>query len=122
MVLVDTSVWIDHFRNENAQLIHLLNNSEVFCHQFIVGEIACGNIQNRLEILSLLKSLPQSSIVEHEEILIFIDKNNIMGQGLGYIDIALLTSAILSGLSLWTLDKNLKTIAEKFDIHYIKKY
>jgi len=115
MVLVDTPVWIDHFRNNNTQLIHLLNNGDVFCHPYVIGEIACGNIQNRIEILSLLQSLPQSLPVEHEEILIFIENNNIMGQGIGYIDITILASAILSGLSLWTLDKRLKTIAAKFD-------
>ena len=117
MVLVDTPVWIDHFRNNNTQLIHLLNNGDVFCHPFIIGEIACGNIQNRIEILSLLQSLPQSLTVDHEEILIFIENNNIMGQGLGYIGITILASAILSGLSLWTLDKRLKTMAIKFDIN-----
>ena len=68
MVLVDTSVWIDHFKNNNPQLIDLLNNGEVFCHQLIIGEMACGNLQNRLEILSLLKSLPLSVPVEHEEL------------------------------------------------------
>ena len=117
MVLVDTPVWIDHFRNNNTQLIHLLNNGDVFCHPFIIGEIACGNIQNRIEILSLLQSLPQSLTIDHEEILIFIENNNIMGQGLGYIGITILASAILSGLSLWTLDKRLKTMAIKFDIN-----
>jgi len=115
MVLVDTPVWIDHFRNNNTQLIHLLNNGDVFCHPYVIGDIACGNIQNRIEILSLLQSLPQSLPVEHEEILIFIENNNIMGQGIGYIDITILASEILSGLSLWTIDKRLKTIAAKFD-------
>lgn len=121
MILVDTSVWIDHFRNNNTQLIHLLNNSDIFCHPFIIGEIACGNIHNRVEILSLLQSLPQSLTVDHEEILIFIENNNIMGQGIGYIDISILASAILSDLSLWTFNKRLKTIAIQFDINYNKK-
>ena len=121
MVLVDTSVWIDHFRNNNTELVHLLNDGDVFCHPFIIGEIACGNIHNRVEILSLLQSLPQSLTVDHEEILIFIEKNNITGQGIGYIDVSILASAILSGISLWTLDKRLKTITTKFAINFIKK-
>ena len=118
MVLVDTSVWIDHFRNKNKELIRLLNNDDVFCHPFIIGEIACGRIENRTEILTLLKSLPQSSMVDHDEILIFIENNHMMGLGMGYIDIAILASAKLSSMSLWTLDKKLKAIATKFDIHY----
>lgn len=121
MVLVDTSVWVDHFRNKNAQLIHLLNKGDVFCHPFIIGEIACGNVQNRAEIISLLHSLPQSLTVDHEELLVFIEKNDMMGQGIGYNDVSLLASAILSGLTLWTLDKRLKTIAAEFNIAYKEK-
>ena len=118
MVLVDTSVWIDHFRNENDRLVKLLNNGEVFSHPFIIGEIACGKIKNRLEIITSLQSLPQSLIVDHEEVMLFIEKKKIMGQGLGYIDITLLVSSILTGIPLWTLDKRLNEIARKFDIHH----
>ena len=118
MVLVDTSVWIDHFRNGNDQLTGLLNNGEVFCHQFIIGEIACGNLKNRSEILNSLKMLPHSLNVHHEEIMLFIENNKIMGQGLGYIDIALLVSSILTSIPIWTLDKRLYKIVKKLNINY----
>ena len=96
MILVDTSVWISHLRNGNSDLIKLLNNGSVVCHPFIIGEIACGSIRNRKEILMLLNSLSMSEKAEHEEVLEFINKKELMGKGLGYIDIHLLASSILS--------------------------
>jgi len=107
MVLVDTSVWVLHLREGNAKLVRLLNDGYVVCHPFIVGELACGNLRNRSEILSLLQSLPMAIQAEHEEVLQFIENNKLMGKGLGYIDIHLLTSAILIGVSIWTIDKKL---------------
>ncbi|MBN2102870.1 type II toxin-antitoxin system VapC family toxin [bacterium] len=118
MVLVDTSIWIDHFRNCNDQLVELLNDGEVFCHPFIIGELACGNLKNRKEILTALQALPQSSIIEHNEIMIFIEKNNIISKGLGYIDVAILASSLVTGSPLWTLDLKLNDIAIKFDINH----
>ena len=118
MVLVDTSIWISHLRKGNANLEKLLNDGVVGCHPFIVGELACGNLKNRSEILSLLQSLPMTIKAEHEEVLQFIENNTMMGKGLGYIDVHLLASAVLTGISLWTLDKKLKTIAHELDIGY----
>jgi predicted nucleic acid-binding protein len=114
MVLVDTSIWIDHFKNGNNQLIELLDNGEVFCHPFIIGELACGYIKNRQEIITALRALPQSAFIEHDEIMVFIEKNNIMGKGLGYIDIAILGSSLVTGIPLWTFDQKLNAIAKKF--------
>jgi predicted nucleic acid-binding protein len=111
MVLVDTSVWISHLREKNARLANLLNDGEVVCHPFVVGELACGNLRNRTEILSLLKSLPMSVEAEHEEVLQFIDSNKLMGKGLGYMDIHLMASAVLTGIPIWTLDKKLGQVA-----------
>jgi hypothetical protein len=111
MVLVDTSVWVSHLREKNARLVNLLNDGEVVCHPFVVGELACGNLRNRAEILSLLKSLPMSIEAEHEEVLQFIDSNKLMGKGLGYMDIHLMASAVLTGIPIWTLDKKLDQIA-----------
>jgi len=118
MILVDTSVWIDHFHNGNKMLIELLNDSEVYCHPFIIGELACGNLVNRMEILSLLQALPQAIFIEHEEILIFIEKNHLMGKGLGYIDTALLASSLVTGIPLWTIDKKLLMIASGLNISF----
>jgi predicted nucleic acid-binding protein len=118
MVLADTSIWIDHFRNGNGQLIELLDNGEVFCHPFIIGELACGHINNRQEIITALQSLPQSTFIEHDEIMIFIEKNQIMGKGLGYIDVAILASSLVTGIPLWTFDRKLNAIAKKFNNSY----
>ena len=112
MVLVDTSVWVSHFRKAHAGLVSLLNDGEVACHPFIVGELACGNLRNRTTILTLLQALPMTLLVEHEEVLAFIDNHDLMTKGLGYIDLHLLASAVLSGLPLWTLDKKLEKAAE----------
>ena len=118
MILVDTSVWVSHFREGNAGLATLLTNGEVVCHPFIIGELACGNLTNRTTILSLLKALPTTAVAEPEEILTFIENNHLMGRGLGYIDIHLLASALLARVSLWTLDKRLEQIAGLFHLQY----
>ncbi len=107
MILVDTSVWVSHFRDGNLKLASLLDDAEVVCHPFVVCELACGNLRNRTEILSLLQSLPMSIEAQHEEVMEFIDSKNLMGKGLGYVDIHLLVSALLTGIPLWTLDKKL---------------
>ncbi len=107
MVLVDTSVWIDHFRTGNAQLVKLLNEGDVICHHYIIGELACGNIKNRKEILSLLLALPKAIQANHQEVLEFIENKKLMGKGLGYIDVHLLAATFLSNAVLWSLDKKL---------------
>ncbi len=118
MILVDTSVWITHFREGNRQLEKLLMKAEVMCHPFIIGELACGNIKNRNEILSLLQALPMTQVVDFNEFLFFIEKNNLMGKGIGFVDIHLLASAQLMGVSLWTADKRLKSAADKLRLAY----
>ncbi|MCJ7546691.1 MAG: VapC toxin family PIN domain ribonuclease [Deltaproteobacteria bacterium] len=116
MVLVDTSVWVMHLRQGRIGLDGLLDQGEVMCHPYIMGELACGNLNNRLEILSLLKTLPTALQAEHEEVMQFIENNSLMGKGLGYIDIHLLASAILSRAPLWTLDKKLKQVSLRLGI------
>lgn len=111
MVLVDTSVWVAHLRKGNIGLEKLLNDGIAFCHPFIIGELACGNLRNRDVILSLLQTLPKAAQAEHDDVMTFIEKYHLMGKGLGYIDIHLLVSAVLSNISLWTLDKKLNGIA-----------
>ncbi|MBA3064962.1 type II toxin-antitoxin system VapC family toxin [bacterium] len=116
MILVDTSVWVSHFREGNSRLLLLLNDGEVECHPFIIGELACGNLKNRREILLLMRSLPEAVQAEPEEALRFIENNNLMGKGIGYIDAHLLASAVLSGVSIWTLDKKLRSEAVKLRV------
>jgi predicted nucleic acid-binding protein len=121
MVLVDTSVWVSHFRQAHAGLVVLLNDGEVACHPFVVGELACGNIKNRTTILTLLEALPMAIAVEHQEALTFIESHALMGRGLGYIDVHLLASCILSGLAIWTLDKKLARVADLTHCRYQPK-
>ncbi len=111
MVLVDTSVWVAHLRKGDIGLEFLLNDGLAVCHPYIVGELACGNLKKRAEILSLLQTLPMAVQAEHEDVMSFIEKYHLMGKGLGYIDVHLLASALLSNIPLWTLDRRLNEIA-----------
>jgi len=113
MILVDTSVWVDHLRKREPALERLLEAGRVFIHPFIIGELACGNIKHRETILFLLKDLPAATVATHDEALLYIEKNTLMGKGIGYIDIHLLASVALScACSLWTRDKRLHMVAE----------
>jgi len=112
MILVDTSVWVEHLRSGAVGLEALLIDGHVVCHPFIVGELACGELKNRREILSLIHDLPTASCADDDEVIQFIDDNGLMGKGLGYIDIHLLMSALLTGIPLWTLDKRLHEVSQ----------
>lgn len=118
MVLVDTSVWVSHLRDGNAELANLLNDGRVLCHPLIVGELACGNFKDRAVILSFLQLLPMSIEAEHEEVLSFIENNLLMGKGMGYVDVHLITSAVLTDVPFWTLDKQLAKAANSLHIKY----
>jgi len=111
MVLVDTSVWVEHFRQGKIGLETLLNDGHVICHPFIVGELACGNLKSRSKILSLLNTLPMARLAEHEEVMHVIEKYHLMGKGLGFIDMHLLASAMLTNVPLWTLDRRLNSVS-----------
>ncbi len=121
MVLVDTSVWVEHFRYGSIELEYPLNEGDVVCHPFIIGELACGNLSNRSEILSLLQALPLAKQAEHEEVMYFIENYKLMGRGLGYIDMHLISSSILSKVPVWTLDKKLKKVSSKLGLDYLQK-
>jgi hypothetical protein len=118
MVLVDTSVWVAHLRDGNRLLEELLMDFEVICHPFIIGELACGNINNRDEILSLLMSLPMAPVLEFDEFLFFIDENQLMRIGIGFVDVHVLASAKLAGSLLWTSDKKLNSAATNLSLNY----
>lgn len=113
MILVDTSVWVAHFREGDNNLIKLLNDGQVVCHPFIIGELACGNLKNRREILLLLQALPEATLAEHNEVMQLVDNYQLMGQGLGYIDVHLLASALLTNIPIFTYDKKLAVAAKK---------
>jgi predicted nucleic acid-binding protein len=118
MVLVDTSIWVDHFRSGNAALENLLNRGLVAVHPFVSGELACGNLRKRREILLLLQALPQAEKVADEEIIFYIENNSLGGKGLGLIDVHLLASAQLSGYLFWTKDRRLHETAKIMNLAY----
>lgn len=107
MLLVDTSVWIDHLRSDDARLAKLLGEELVATHPFVIGELACGNLQNRRELLHLLEQLPQIEPIAHHEALALLDAHQLMGRGLGWVDIHLLGAAMVAGVRLWTRDRRL---------------
>lgn len=116
MVLVDTSVWVSHLRRGDAHLKALLIDAQAVCHPYIIGELACGNLKNRLEILSLLQSLPSATLAEHKEVMRFMEDHHLMGQGLGYLDVHLMASALLSGVPIWTREKRLHRVSTELGI------
>ena len=113
MILVDTSVWVDHLRRGDAQLVDLLERSAVVIHPFVVGEIACGRLSDRALILELLQQLPMAIVAESDEVLGYIERHNLHGKGIGYIDVHLLASAAIGGTKLWTRDKRLGAVARE---------
>ncbi|MEN8007358.1 MAG: PIN domain-containing protein [Candidatus Krumholzibacteriota bacterium] len=115
MVLVDTSVWIVHFRRGHSGLSDLLEEGAVLCHPFVVGKLACGNLRNRLEVLNLLQALPMAPLAQHDEVLHLLQERGLHGQGLGWVDAHLLASAKLMGCPLWTQDKSLAQAAKEVD-------
>ena len=118
MPLVDTSVWVAHFREGGPPLPDLLEAGEVLCHPLIIGELACGNLRNRSTILGMMEDLPQAAVAEHDEVLRFIELRSLQGRGLGYVDIHLLASALMSGALLWTLDRRLGEVAGELGCRY----
>ncbi len=120
MVLVDTSVWVEHLRRGLPELAEALNAGTVLCHPFVVDELACGNLKNRREILELLQTLCTCPVAAHDEVLRFIELHRLMGLGLGYIDVHLLAAAKLTDTPLWTLDRPLHRAATQLDIAYLR--
>lgn len=116
MILVDTSVWVDHLRHGDPRLAGLLEQGEVGVHPFVVGELACGNLKGRSEVLGLLAALPQVSVAEHGEVLAFLESHRVFGRGLGWIDVHLLAASKLSRTPLWTIDRRLQRVARDLDL------
>ena len=116
MILVDTSIWVDHLRVADRQLTGLLLEEGVLCHPFVVGELACGALRRRREILGLLQDLPQAPVVDQQEVLAFVDAHALMGSGLGWVDVHLLASAALAGQRLWTRDRRLAQAARRLGV------
>lgn len=113
MVLVDTSVWVDHLRRGNPALRQLLEAEQVVCHAFVLGELACGNLHDRETVLTLLRALPQAPVAEEDEALHLIEARKLSGRGLGWVDVHLLASALLLDGAFWTLDQRLQRAARR---------
>lgn len=111
MLLVDTSIWIEHFRRGQPELGKALEGGAVLMHPWIAGELACGNLRNRATILSYLLALPQAAVASDHEVFRLVGDQKLWGRGLGWIDVHLLASAMLSRCRLWTLDRRLKEAA-----------
>ncbi len=107
MILVDTSVWIDHFRSGNRKLGEALTAELVLMHPFIVGELCCGGLRNRTGILADLRALPAARSATHDDVLCLIEERRLWGKGIGWIDAHLLATALISNCRLWSLDRSL---------------
>ena len=118
MILVDTSVWIDHFRQGDKLLVELLSGARVLMHPFVRGELALGNLKPRDEILQLLANLPHATVVDESELLHTVENRKLMGLGIGLIDAHLIASALLEGCTLYTRDKRLLAVAAALKISH----
>jgi predicted nucleic acid-binding protein len=115
LILVDTSVWVDHFKSGNVTLEALLDIGSVLIHPFVVGELALGTLPQRVEVLKALDDLPMASVASNEEVRRFIEDHGLFGRGVGYVDVHLLAAVRLTReTELWTHDRRLRTIAEQF--------
>ncbi len=113
MILVDTSVWIDHLRQGVPRLARLLEEGRILCHPFVIGELSLGSLRGRANVLALLESLPQAAIAAHQEVLALVEEQRLAGSGLGWVDVHLLCAAALDGARLWTLDRRLASAAAR---------
>ena len=121
MILVDTSVWIDNLRERSATLAEALEQEQVMIHPFVIGELACGSLKDRHEVLGLLSRLPAATPAMDGEVLLLIERHRLMGKGIGYIDAHLIASVVLSdGALLWTRDKRLRTVATGLRVAFEK--
>ena len=117
MILVDTSIWIDHLRATDDSLVRMLRDGQVMAHPFVTGELALGNLANRSGVLLALKDLPQTPVATDDEVLCCIAENSLFGIGIGYIDAHLLAAVLLvPGSTLWTRDKRLLVASTRLGI------
>ena len=116
MVLADTSVWIEHLRRGHAGLVECLTDGLVLMHPFISGELACGNLKDRGAVLVGLDALPAAKLATHPEVLELMERHKLWGRGLGWVDVHLLASALLSNCRFWTIDKRLAQVADEFSL------
>ncbi|HET9271772.1 MAG TPA: type II toxin-antitoxin system VapC family toxin [Vicinamibacterales bacterium] len=116
MILVDTSVWVNHLRRTGSPLAARLEAGDVLCHPYVIGEISLGLLKRRTEVIALLASLPSAPVVSHDDAMAFVDRRGLAGRGIGWIDVHLAASAVVSGARLWSDDRRLAEIARDLRI------
>lgn len=116
MILVDTPVWVDHLRGGDRELAWLLEDGRVLGHPWVTGELALGRMRARAGILRLLGALPQAQVATDAELPAFIDRHELHGLGIGYVDAQLLAAAMLTEAGLWTRDRRLREVAERLGV------
>jgi predicted nucleic acid-binding protein len=116
VILADTSVWVDHLRHANIRMAALLEEGDIAGHPFVIGELALGHLRRRREILALLAGLPQATLADHEEVQRFVERRELAGSGLGWVDVHLLAAAALDRSGLWTLDRRLEAVASSLGL------
>jgi len=121
MILVDTSIWADHFRRSSTTLINLLESGLVSTHPMVIGELSCGNLPRRQTTLFDLHQLPRVQPAQHEEVLELIERHRLHGRGIGYVDANLMASALIEHHKVWTRDRRLATLCRKLDLAYTPK-
>lgn len=112
MIVADTSVWIDHLRYENALFRRRLEEGEIVVQEDVVGELACGGLRQRKQILHLLAALPRVPVASFDEVMHLVESRTLMGRGIGWIDAKILAGCMLGRARLWTLDSRLHRVAE----------
>lgn len=119
MILVDTSVWVDHLRHGDERLAQLLTQGQVGMHPMVTGELVCGHLQNRKQLTTLWQNMPHCIEASHQEAMFFLESHLLMGKGIGFVDLHLLASAQLtSNTKLWTRDKRLSSVAQSLGLAF----
>lgn len=116
MIIVDTSLWVDHFRKEEVFFTKLLISRQIVMHPFVLGEVSLGNLSQRPFTLAYLQRLPKPAVASNDEVQKLIEERNVFGRGIGFVDCHLLAASLLNSMRLWTRDKRLKAIADEMEI------
>ena len=116
MTLIDTSIWVNHFRRLHAGLVELLEESSAAVHPFVIGELACGNLRNRTAVLGDLSRLPQAPLASEKEVHTLVETRRLWGSGLGWVDVHILASALLAGWELATADAAMREAAKRLGV------
>jgi predicted nucleic acid-binding protein len=119
MILLDTSVWVDHLRQRDSVVVEVLESGQAAAHAFVIGELACGNLKARAQVIDLLQALRQLALATDEEVLYFIERHKLTGRGIGYVDAHLLAAAMIGGSLVWTRDKRLRETATELGVAYL---